>query len=274
MMLTREIPVTILVREKSFWNSVLPEGDSQLLNEHIRYHHIDLRLGVNLERINAGEDGKVNSVTIKETGEELECSFVGLTAGVSPNIAFLKGSGLDLGRGVKVNRYLETNLKDVYAIGDCAEQQEPNPNRPAVEAVWYTGRMMGEVVAQTICGRRTAYNPGHWFNSAKFIDIEYQTYGWVHSEKRLPDYEAHFHWRHPDKWICVTISYHKDTHLFLGINTFGIRMRHEVFDKWLTEQRDVDYVVSHLKEANFDPEFFKHYEIEILNAYKRQFVNA
>jgi len=274
MMLTRNIPVTMLVREKSFWNSVLPKGDSQMLNEHILDHHIDLRLGVNMERINGDNDGNVKSVTIKETGEELECSFVGLTAGVSPNIGFLNGSGLDLGRGVKVNRYLETHLEDVYAIGDCAEQQEPNENRPPIEAVWYTGRMMGEVVAQTICGRRTAYNPGHWFNSAKFIDIEYQTYGWVHSERRLPEYEEHFHWRHPQKWICVTLAYHKDTNSFLGINTFGIRMRHEVFDKWLTEKRDLGYVIANLRKANFDPEFFKHYESEIIRAYKNQFVNT
>ena len=53
-------------------------------------------------------------------------------------------------------------------------------HRRPIEAVWYTGRMMGETLAQTICGNRIAYNPGHWFNSAKFFDIEYQTYGWVH----------------------------------------------------------------------------------------------
>ncbi|MEZ4689782.1 MAG: hypothetical protein R3A12_06220 [Ignavibacteria bacterium] len=35
-------------------------------------------------------------------------------------------------------------------------------------------------MAQTICGKRTAYDPGIWFNSAKFLDIEYQTaYGLV-----------------------------------------------------------------------------------------------
>jgi hypothetical protein len=26
--------------------------------------------------------------------------------------------------------------------------------------------------------------PGHWFNSAKFLDIEYQTYGWVWAEAK------------------------------------------------------------------------------------------
>jgi NADPH-dependent 2,4-dienoyl-CoA reductase/sulfur reductase-like enzyme len=271
MLRSRNIPVTMLVREKSFWNGVLPEGESQMLNEHIKDHHIDLRLGTNLEGINADENGKAKFVTIKETGEELECDFVGLTAGVSPNVDFLKSSGLDLNRGVLVNRHLETNIKDIYAIGDCAEQRESIGNRPAVEAVWYTGRMMGEVVAQTICGRPTAYNPSHWFNSAKFLDIEYQTYGWVHSERRLPDYEKHFHWRHPEKYICVTMAYHRETHQFLGVNTFGIRMRHEVFNQWLTEERDIDYVISNLKLANFDPEFFKRYEKDILKAYKNEF---
>jgi len=81
------------------------------------------------------------------------------------------------GRGVKVDRYLQTNIEDVYAIGDCAEQHEGIGQRRPIEAVWYTGRMMAETLARTICGTPTQYNPGHWFNSAKFLDIEYQTYG-------------------------------------------------------------------------------------------------
>jgi NAD(P)H-nitrite reductase large subunit len=270
MFCSRNIPVTMLVREKSFWNSVLPKGESQMINQHILNHHVDLRLGVNLKSINSGEKDKVKSVTIKETGEEIACDYVGLTAGVSPNIDFLKSSELETEKGILVNQYLETNIENVYAIGDCAQQKQPNGNRPAVEAVWYTGRMMGEVVAQTICGNRTAYKPSHWFNSAKFFDIEYQTYGLVHSEKNLPDYEKHFHWKHPDKNLCVTIAYHKETHQFLGINTFGIRMRHEIFDRWLTEEKNIDFVVSNLEKANFDPEFYKRYESDIKKAYQNE----
>ncbi len=270
MMRSRQIPVTMLVRENSFWNSILPDGDSKMITEHIFEHHVDLKLGVNLSKINADKDGKVKSVTIKETGEEIACNMVGLTAGVSPNVDFLKNTPIEINRGVKVNRMLETNIKDIYAIGDCAEQQNPKGNRPSIEAVWYTGRMMGEAVAQTICGRPTPYNPGHWFNSAKFFDIEYQTYGWVFSEKKRPDYEKHFHWRHPKEKICVTIAYHKESKLFLGINTLGIRMRHEVFDKWLTEKRMVNYVIAHLKQANFDPEFYNQYEKQIVSQFNKE----
>ncbi|WP_298898296.1 FAD/NAD(P)-binding oxidoreductase [uncultured Psychroserpens sp.] len=274
MLNSRHIPVTFLVRESSFWNGVLPEGESAMINRHIKNHHIDLRLSTNLKEIKSDDNGRVKSIIIEETGEEIPCDVVGLTAGVSPNIDFIKSSNIETGRGVKVNRYLETNIPDVYAIGDCAEQHEAIGNRRPIEAVWYTGRMMGETLAQTICGNRIQYKPGHWFNSAKFLDIEYQTYGWVFSEKSKQDYEQHFHWKHEDDTKCITVAYHKDTNAFLGINTFGIRMRHETFDTWLTENRDVDYVMNHLIEANFDPEFYKHFEKDILSAYNNQLQTA
>ena len=267
MLRTRDIPVTFLVREDSFWNGVLPNGESQMINEHILEHHIDLRLGTNLKEIVSDENGKVKSIIIAETGEELECDVVGLTAGVTPNIDFLRDSGIELGRGIKVNRFLETNVPDIYAIGDCAEQHEPIGNRRPIEAVWCTGRMMGETVAQTICGNRIEYKPGHWFNSAKFLDIEYQTYGWVFSERGMKEFEEHFHWRHDSEKLCITVAFNKENNQFLGINTFGIRMRHEMFDRWLTEERDVDYVMEHLADANFDPEFYKHHESAILSKY-------
>ena len=272
MLSSRKIPVTFLVREDSFWNGVLPEGESAMINRHIANHHIDLRLASNLKQINADENGRAKSVVITETGEEITCDFVGLTAGVSPNIDFVKDSGIETGRGVKVNRFLESNIDDVFAIGDCAEQHDPIGNRRPIEAVWYTGRMMGETVAQTICDNRQEYKPGHWFNSAKFFDIEYQTYGWVFAKPK--EGHDHFHWKHEDDTKCITIEYHVNSNKFIGINTFGIRMRHEVFDKWLTEGRDLSFVIANLKNANFDPEFYSRFENDIQSAYKNQLITA
>jgi NADPH-dependent 2,4-dienoyl-CoA reductase/sulfur reductase-like enzyme len=266
MLRSRKIPVTFLVREKSFWNGVLPAGESALINEHILEHHIDLRLDTNLVEIIADKNGNATAV-VTDKGDTIECNVVGLTAGVTPNIDFLKTSGIVLGRGVKVNRHLETSAKNVYAIGDCAEQHDAIGNRRPIEAVWYTGRMMGEALAQTLCGNPTEYTPGHWFNSAKFLDVEYQTYGWVFSERTKKEHEQHFHWRHHKEKICITIAYDKQSNLFLGINTFGIRMRHEIFDRWLTEKRTVEYVMEYLKDANFDSEFYKQYEKEVVAKY-------
>ncbi|WP_130734084.1 NAD(P)/FAD-dependent oxidoreductase [Flavobacterium sp. J27] len=265
MLLTRKIGVTFLVREKYFWGSVLPEGEAKLIEKHIKEHHVDLRLETNLKEILTDENGRTKAI-LTEEGDEIECDIVGLTVGVSPNIAFLEGSGIETNKGVLVNRFLETNLSNIYAIGDCAEQREAIGYRRPVEAVWYTGRMMGEVLAQTICGNKMAYNPGPWFNSAKFLDIEYQTYGWVWAKPR--DYEKQIYWEHKSGKIAVRIAYHKETQQFLGINTFGIRMRHDFFDKVLREQKTVGYVIDHLKQANFDPEFYTHYEKEMTQEFK------
>ncbi|MFH6959561.1 NAD(P)/FAD-dependent oxidoreductase [Flavobacterium aquidurense] len=269
MLRSRNVEVTFLVRENSFWNGILPEGESKMINRHILEHHIDLRLNTNLTAVLSDENGNAKAI-ITDKNETIECQIVGLTAGVSPNIDFLKNSGIELGHGVKVNRFLETNIKDIFAIGDCSEQHEAIGLRRPIEAVWYTGRMMGEALAQTLTGNPTQYNPGHWFNSAKFLDIEYQTYGWVWAKPK--DYEEQFYWEHHSGKKAVRISFHKKTRIFLGINTFGIRMRHEFFDKVLTDNQTVDYIIHHLSEANFDPEFFNSHKKEIQEQFTTQFV--
>ena len=271
MLHSRAIPVTFLVREKSFWGNVLPLGESQMINRHIQEHGIELRLETNLVRIEADENGRAKAI-VTDKGETIPCEIVGLTTGVSPNIAFLKDSGIALGKGVKVNRFLETNIKDIYAIGDCAEQQQAIGRRRTIEAVWYTGRMMGEVLAQTLTGNPTPYQPGHWFNSAKFLDIEYQTYGWVWAKAK--ENEEHFYWEHASGKKAITISFDKENRTFLGINTFGIRMRHDFFDQVLSINQTVDYVVTHLAEANFDPELFTSHNKEIKKQFISQFADA
>ncbi|MCW3091543.1 MAG: putative oxidase [Ferruginibacter sp.] len=266
MLHSRKIGVTFLVREAGFWGSVLPSAESEMINRHIREHHINLKVNTKLVEILADSNNNARAV-VTDKGETIECQVVALTAGVTPNIAFLQGSGIELGKGVKVNPFLETNIRDVFAIGDCAEQHEAIDLRKQVEAVWYTGKIMGETLAQTLCGNRTAYDPGPWFNSAKFFDIEYQTYGWVWPTPR--ENEVQFYWEHPGGKKAIRIAYNKNTRTFLGINCFGIRMRHQFFDKVLREQLTVDTVLQNFEKANFDPELFTTYENDIRAAFQK-----
>lgn len=267
MLHTRNIPVSFFVREDKFWGNVLPEGEGGVVERHLSKNHIDLRFNTELKEIVSDENGRVKSV-ITSTGEELACQFVGLTAGVSPNINFLKETELETEKGIVVNQFLETNQPDVYSIGDCAQFSKPVAGRQNLEQVWYTGRIMGETVAQTICGNKLAYKPGHWFNSAKFFDIEYQTYGWVHS--KLREGETRFYWEHKDGEICMHFVFDKASRKFLGLNTFGIRIRHEVMNRHLDTEATIDKVMEQLKDANFDPEFYRLYEDEIVAKFNEE----
>ncbi|WP_421977713.1 NAD(P)/FAD-dependent oxidoreductase [Roseivirga seohaensis] len=267
MLRSRNIPVTFLVREESFWDNVLPNDESQMINRHIKEHHIDLRLATELKEILSDENDRVKAV-ITRTGETIQCEFVGLTVGVSPNIEFLKGSKIEIKRGVLVDPYLKTNIDNVYALGDCAEFLEPNGERKNIEQVWYTGRMMGEALARTLCDKPTKYEPGHWFNSAKFLDIEYQTYGWVWAKAK--ENQGDFYWEHKNGKVCLRLRWDKSTGKLLGVNNLGFRLRHHAFDKWFKEGRTVDYALEHLKDANFDPELYKTYETEIIAQFNRE----
>lgn len=263
---SRSIPVTLLVRESSYWNNVLPAEESEMVSRHIKNHHIDLRLGVNLGEIKDDGKVKVKSVIIKETGEEIACGFVGLTAGVSPNVGWLKEGDLQVERGIVVDEFLSTNQEGVYAIGDCAQLAQPKEGRRPIEAVWYTGRMMGETVAYTICGKPKKYDPGIWFNSAKFLDIEYQVYGDVPAQ--LPDHLDTLYWEDPRGEKSIRINYHQEDGYVTGFNLMGVRYRHEVCEKWLKDKVSIETVLADLKLANFDPEFYKEYEQEVLDLYK------
>ncbi|MFD0977631.1 NAD(P)/FAD-dependent oxidoreductase [Salinimicrobium gaetbulicola] len=264
MLHTRNIPVTMLIREKAFWANVLPQQDAEFISRHIASHGIDLRFQTELEYIKG--DQRVQAVKTRDN-QEIQTDLVGLTVGVQPNVSFLKDSGIETDQGILVDPYFKTNVDNVYAIGDCAQHKEPAEGRKPIEAVWYTARMMGETVAQTICGNEFKYQPGNWFNSAKFFEIEYQTYGQVAANPETN--EQHFHWEHQNGKKSITIAYDLENGEFLGINTFGIRMRHEVFDKWLNEKRSVEFVLGHLRAANFDPEFYDRYEREIFKTFKQ-----
>lgn len=268
MLLSRGIEVTFLVRENRFWGGVLPLEEGAMIAEHMKKdHHVDLRLEEELDEVIEGENGRAIAVITKK-GERIDCELVGLTAGVRPNIDFLKESNLEIGRGIKVNKFLETNMPNVYAAGDCAEVQETVTGRRPIEAVWYVGRMMGETLGHTLTGNKIAYEPGVWFNSAKFFDVEYQTYGNVLANEQ--EGEKTFYWKHPTKHISFRAVYDTETKALKGINNFGIRLRHKICDAWIKTNTPIEKVMVELKNANFDPEFYKQYENDIIAQFNKE----
>jgi len=95
-----------------------------------------------------------------------------------------------------------------------------------------------------------------------------QTYGWVWAQPK--ENEARFFWQADSGKKAIHLNFDKETRAFIGINTFGIRMRHEFFNKALTDKKSVEHVLEHLADANFDPEFYKLHEPEIIAAFNKE----
>ena len=268
MLLARGIHVTFLVRENAFWTAVLPRGEAKLVGREILRHGVHLRYETELKEILPDAGGRARAI-ITKSGEELPCEMVFLTAGVSPNIGFIKDSGIACDRGVLVDEHFRTGTPHVWAGGDCAQHKIPPPGRRPVEQVWYTGKMHGEHIAANLCGAERPYNPGLWFNSAKFFDIEYQTYGIVLPQPK--EGEESFFWEHPDGDKSIRINFRSDTGAVSGVNVFGIRHRHAVWEKWIASGTRVQDALADLGAANFDPEFFRQYEPAIVATFNSKY---
>lgn len=262
---SRDIPVSFLVREESYWDMVLPPEESEMVNEEIRQHGIDLQLGTELKEILPDEKDHCRAV-ISSKNEEIPCGFVGLTAGVHPRIEFLKGSGLELDKGIVVDEFLRTNKKDVYAIGDCAQLSSPPSGRRPIEAVWYVGKMMGETLAYTICKDPVRYDPGQWFNSAKFFNIEYQVYGEV--PVTYDDELSPLFYRKGKQ--SLRIVYNSKTEEVVGFHSMGVRLRHQMCEAWIEQKATLRNVLENLTAAYFDPELHANFHRAFIEAYNRE----
>lgn len=59
-----------------------------------------------------------------QDGTELAGNLVVMAIGIRPNTQLAKECGIYVNRGIVVNDFMETNVKNVYAVGECAEHRE------------------------------------------------------------------------------------------------------------------------------------------------------
>ena len=123
-----------------------------------------------------------------------------------------------------------------------------------------------KVAGEVIAGEESTYDPGIWYNSAKFFDLEYQTYGKV---SNVPVQGEHnLYWEHPNHQHAMRIITRNG--IVIGINVMGLRYRHKVCERWIKEGKTLDYVLDNLSEANFDPEFYDKFEQEIRQTFREK----
>jgi len=123
---------------------------------------------------------------------------------------------------------------------------------------------MGETLASTLCGKPVNYNPGIWFNSAKFFNTEYQVYGEINPT--LPDDQRTLYWQHPELKKSIRINYTDQA--VIGFNLMGVRFRQAVCEKWITAKTDIESVLACLELALFDQEFSPNYAQHIREVFQ------
>ncbi len=264
----RGLHVVFVVRENWYFPLALEHREAALVAEHMRAHGIDVRLGVNVDAIRRGANDSLRGVTVSpaphaegaEKGE-IDAELVVSAIGVVPNTAFLPDSGIALGRGgaIETDDALRASAPDVWAAGDCATVTWADGSRRP-EQLWYTARDQGRVAARSMLGDEVVYRRGTWYNSAKFLDLEYTTAGWVpltlnfdNTPIEIPAGVRTWFHRVPGRFESQRIIVRDDR--VVGFNMLGSRWNHEVLLEWIHERRGFEWVLHRLPEAQFDEEF-------------------
>ncbi len=85
-----------------------------------RFNEMGLEILLNFTCSEIAGDDQVTGV-ISSAGDQISGDLVVAATGVKPNTALAKQCGIECGRAVKVNEYLETSMPNVFAAGDCME---------------------------------------------------------------------------------------------------------------------------------------------------------
>lgn len=112
--------VTVVHLMDDLMESQLDSHAARMLQQELERQGIRFLLGKQTTEI--WGDTRVKGLRFKDGGE-LEAELVVMAVGIRANTAVAQASGIETGRGIVVNDYMETSMPDVYAVGECCEHR-------------------------------------------------------------------------------------------------------------------------------------------------------
>ncbi len=100
--------------------TLLPETAGKAVQAALEEQGAKFHFGPLVTEVNKKADGEGLVVTLNN-GDTIDCDLVVSAVGVRPRTQLAQDAGIDVGRGIKTDRLLETSAKNVYAMGDCVE---------------------------------------------------------------------------------------------------------------------------------------------------------
>jgi NADH oxidase (H2O2-forming) len=127
------------------------EKGSFILKDILENHGIEVLTG---EKVLSVEGkARMNGVVTNGAGRR-EADMVVLTVGVQPSTELARWAGVEIGElgGILTNEKMETNIKDIYACGDCVEGKDPFTLKPKLSLLWPQAERQGTVVGYNCIG--------------------------------------------------------------------------------------------------------------------------
>lgn len=117
-----------------------------------------------------GDGGEITGVTLK-SGDFLPCDTVIVAIGVRPAAGFLKGSTVEVNRGIVVDDRMETSAKGIFAAGDVAEASDFFSGQKNPMPIWPDAYIQGDIAGTVMAGGEKNYRGGLAMNSIELFKV-------------------------------------------------------------------------------------------------------
>ena len=149
------------------------EPTARILEAAMERHGIHIHTGEKVLQIKG--DAKVASVVTDK--REIECDTVVVATGVVPGTALARTALIETGRGIKVNRKMETSVSDIYACGDCVETFDSCTEEIVMFQLKHNAIEQAQIVAKNILGDNVGYLGAYAFARVHFFNTHASTFG-------------------------------------------------------------------------------------------------
>ncbi len=116
------------------------------------------------------------------SGKTVDFDILVLTVGIRANISLVKEAGGEVDRGILINEYMETSIKDVYAAGDCTEGMDVSAGKIKPVATLPNASMQGYAAGVNMAGGTEAFDKAVPVNSFGFFGLPAMTAGTYEGE--------------------------------------------------------------------------------------------
>jgi NAD(P)H-nitrite reductase large subunit len=172
----RDVAVTIVEMKDRVLNTILDERASAIAEEAITQTGIRVIVNNTVSEI-IGE--KAVEGVVLDSGEVIPCDLVVIAIGVLPRTELVKGTEIEINRGILVDRYMATSVPDVYACGDVAEAYDFVINANRLIPIWPNAYIGGMTAGSNMAGVKTEYPGGTVMNSVNYFGIDITSAGIV-----------------------------------------------------------------------------------------------
>jgi NAD(P)H-nitrite reductase large subunit len=146
------VPFVFVVKSNRVLSQIIDSEASKILENVLSEYKIFK--GEDITNIEEKEDGVL--VTL-ESGQKIEGSCVVFGKGVRPAVEFLKDTDIKVNRGIVVNEYLETSVKDIYAAGDVVESGDVVFGDKRTHALWPVAIEQGKIAGLNMAHGQELY---------------------------------------------------------------------------------------------------------------------